>query len=111
MSLNKMAFKIIYEGREYTTDLKNFGGHLIIDDSPDVLRYKFILEGKILKRIYEGGLMSGKKLKDIEGIIYEIGNQVKLEIKKGIVYLQDKPLAEHSQRLYTEMLRKFHEFK
>ncbi|HIG94958.1 MAG TPA: hypothetical protein HA283_00425 [Nanoarchaeota archaeon] len=115
-----MTFKIIYEGQEYPTDLKNFDGHLTMDNLPFKLDYKFILKkdlkqssGTIKARSWFEGRMSfsGTDLKSIDKVMDEHIGIYKIEIKKGIVYLQDKPLAEYNQDLYTEMLYKFHEFK
>jgi len=121
LNIYKMTFKIIYEGREYPTDLKNFDGHLSVCESPFQIDYKFILEKDLQqfpnKKIKTGSWFKGrmfsreKSLKSIDKAMDEQIGIYKLEIKKGIVYLQDKPLAEYNQDLYTEMLYKFHEFK
>ena len=116
-----MTFKIIYEGREYPTDLKNFDGHLSVCEFPFRINYKFILE-KDLRQFPNGTIKTGSwfegrmssseiNLKSIDKAIDERIGIFKIEVKKGIVYLQDKPLAEHSQRLYTDLLHKFHIFK
>lgn len=97
-----MGFIINYDGQEFSTDLA-LEGHLILTSNPFTIEY-FIQEsseevsGKRVTQRTETTKYkaeSEKPLEEIDGLWAETFGAIKVEIKKGELFLNDKSIDEY----------------
>jgi hypothetical protein len=102
-----MTFKLVVDYVPKDIDI-GIDGEMVIHSTPFYIKYELLLKDSYLgldsdnefvktddnKKITEKHT-SKLSLKNIDGLVSELKGVFKLEVRKGQVYLQDKPLTEY----------------